>query len=111
MCNCTSKFAADAAPRNDEMKRRSHNPGSCGAGPGMTETIVRVRTLAQDDFCLNRSVGWLGSPRPACVERSKFAGREFRVRWDLRAFDVSWKQPLTPTLSPQAGRGSDLPCR
>jgi hypothetical protein len=41
---------------------------------------------------------------PACGERST-ARERGRVRGALHA-PRSWQQPLTPTLSPQAGRGS-----
>src|SRR5688500_9960178 len=45
----------------------------------------------------------IASPLPACGERSD---REaIRVRGDLGELS-RWKEPLTPTLSPQAGRGS-----
>ena len=44
----------------------------------------------------------LAAPLPACGERSARETR--RVRGALYDFKI-WKAPLTPTLSPQAGRG------
>jgi hypothetical protein len=48
----------------------------------------------------------LGSPLPACGERSTAEGGRVRGALDRPR---SLKIPLTPTLSPQAGRGSAPP--
>src|SRR6266446_3702896 len=66
------------------------------------------------------SDGRAALPLPACGERSEFArsSRKFRVRGPLQESELRgkapslsaspplWRGPLTPTLSPQAGRGS-----
>src|SRR5215208_1263046 len=45
-------------------------------------------------------------PRPACGERSDCEAIRVRGYRTHRVLN-SWRQPLTPTLSPQAGRGSN----
>ena len=65
----------------------------------------REPALEFDPTRWNHSRGLLRSPLPACGERSD---REaVRVRGTLHKRKL--KLPLTPTLSPQAGRGSSLP--
>src|SRR5436190_8763417 len=55
--------------------------------------------LERDCFELNRRGCWLTSPRLR-GEVGFYAKRKIRVRGTLRELNA-WKQPLTPTLSPQ----------
>src|SRR5712692_8627898 len=87
---------------------------SVGASDGLSE--------AKPNINLGDSRGAL--PLPACGERSEFArsSRKFRVRGLLHESELRgkapspttspplWRGPLTPTLSPQAGRGSRKTC-
>ena len=72
----------------------------------VAEPRAKIREpLERDAFCLSRSAGWLGPPRPACGERSNSRHANSGEGGSPRGRCL-WKQPLTPTLS---GRASPDP--
>ena len=73
--------------------RRPKRPADCEGKRSRTESLM-VRPER-------------GSPLPACGERSTAEGGRVRGTCDRATLS---KLPLTPTLSPQAGRGSHRMC-
>src|SRR5438552_12485593 len=61
------------AALNPQRHRSRPRRPTCSAAPARPR--LGTDAIERDEFYLNRSVGRLGPPRPACGERSKFAQR------------------------------------